>query len=58
LCSASSTPYPGKFKCGSKEYWESSMNDNGVPPKGGPESALQLLTVKDFTPQPWKTIME
>jgi hypothetical protein len=49
---------PGKFKCGSKEYWESSMNDNVVPPKGGPESALQLLTVKDFTPQPWKTIME
>ena len=44
---------PGEFKIGSTEYWQSAMNDNTVPPKSGPESALDLLTVKDFMPHPW-----
>lgn len=48
---------PGEFKMGSKEYWESGMNDNAVPPKSGPESALDLLTVKDFMPHPWNQMV-
>ena len=49
---------PGEFKMGSKEYWESSMNDNATPPKEGPESTLQLMTVKDFMPQPWAGMVD
>jgi len=48
---------PGEYQMGSKEYWESSMNDNAVPPKSGPESALDLLTVKDFMPHPWSQMI-
>jgi hypothetical protein len=48
---------PGKFKMGTKEYWESSMTDNYVPPKEGPQSALELLQVRDFTPAPWSSMM-
>ena len=48
---------PGEFQMGSKEYWQSAMNDNAVPPKSGPESALDLLTVKDFMPHPWSQMI-
>tara|TARA_R100000951_G_scaffold107998_1_gene103881 strand:- start:5552 stop:6517 length:966 start_codon:yes stop_codon:yes gene_type:complete len=48
---------PGKFQIGSKDYWQSAMNDNAVPPKEGPESALDLLTVKDFMPHPWSQMI-
>mgnify|MGYP001417075723 FL=1 len=45
---------PGEFRVGSDEFWESAMaTDNDVPPKQGPESASDLLTVKDFMPAPW-----
>ena len=45
---------PGEFKMGTKEYWQSAMqNDNPIPPKEGPQSAADLLTVKDFMPKPW-----
>lgn len=45
---------PGEFKMGSEEYWQSAMNDNQIPPKEGPESALDLIVVKDIMPHPWK----
>jgi len=48
---------PGEFKMGSKEYWESAMNgieDGGVPPAGGPQSASDMLTVQHIMPQPWR----
>lgn len=48
---------PGEFKMGSKEYWQSSMNDNAVPPNHGSESSMDLLTVKDFMPAPWSQMI-
>ena len=48
---------PGKFHIGSKEYWQSSMQDNPIPPKEGPEAASDLLAVKDIMPQPWKQMI-
>jgi hypothetical protein len=45
---------PGKFQMGSQEYWESSMNDSPVPPQGTNESSIDLLTVQDFMPHPYK----
>ena len=49
---------PGEFKMGSEEYWQSAMtNDNPIPPKDGPESAMDLLTVKDFMPSPWSQLI-
>ena len=49
---------PGKFKMGSKEYWQSAVNnDSHIPPKEGPQSAQDLLVVKDFMPQPWKQMV-
>jgi len=45
---------PGEFHMGSEEYWETSMtSDNPIPPKEGPQSAADLLTVKDIMPAPW-----
>jgi hypothetical protein len=47
---------PGEFKMGSVEYWQSAMNgieDSGVPPPGGAQSASDMLTVKHIMPQPW-----
>jgi hypothetical protein len=44
---------PGDFKMGSKEYWQSAQNDNTVPAKMGPESASDLMSVKDIFPKPW-----
>jgi hypothetical protein len=37
---------PGKFKMGSKEYWESAMNGGGedVPPTEGVKGTSQFLT--------------
>ena len=48
---------PGEFHMGSEEYWQSAMQDNEVPPKMGAESATDLLTVKDFMPQPWNQLV-
>ena len=48
---------PGEFHMGSKEYWESAMQDTAIPPKEGKESAADLLTVKDFMPQPWSQLI-
>lgn len=48
---------PGEFKIGSKEYWQSAMNDNAVPPHSGPESTMDMLTVKDFMPHPWSQMI-
>ena len=48
---------PGEFKIGSKDYWQSSMNDNTIPPKDGPESSMDLVTVKDVMPYPWKEMV-
>lgn len=45
---------PGEFKMGSDEFWQSSQTgDNVIPPKAGPESAQDLLTVKELMPRPW-----
>ena len=50
---------PGAFKMGSKEYWEAAMNtDAPVPPKEGPESAQQLMSVKDVFPKPWDQMIK
>lgn len=50
---------PGEFHMGSEEYWQSSTtNDNPIPPKEGPQSAQDLLTVKDFMPQPWGQMLQ
>jgi hypothetical protein len=48
---------PGEFHMGSKEYWESAMQDAPIPPKEGKESGADLLTVKDFMPQPWSQLI-
>lgn len=49
---------PGEFKMGSEEYWETAMtSDNPIPPKEGPQSAQDLLTVKDFMPAPWNQLV-
>jgi hypothetical protein len=49
---------PGEFRMGSKEFWESAMTtDSPIPPKEGPESAGDLLTVKDFMPAPWSQMV-
>ena len=48
---------PGEFHMGSKEYWESAMQDTAIPPKEGKESGADLLTVKDFMPQPWSQLI-
>lgn len=48
---------PGEFHMGSKEYWESAMQDTPIPPKEGKESGADLLTVKDFMPQPWSQLI-
>ena len=49
---------PGDFHMGSKEFWETAMmSDNPIPPKEGPEASSDLLTVKDFMPQPWKQMI-
>ena len=50
---------PGEFKVGSKEYWQSAQNSNGtrVPPQTGPESASELLNVKDVMPSSWQDYM-
>ena len=48
---------PGEFHMGSKEYWESAMQDSVIPPKEGKESGADLLTVKDFMPQPWSQLI-
>ena len=48
---------PGEFQMGSKEYWESAMNDNAVPPNGPPENIMDLLTTKDIMPPPWDQLI-
>jgi hypothetical protein len=48
---------PGEFKVGSKEYWQSAMQDNAVPPKPGTESGQDLMGVRDIMPQPWKQMV-
>lgn len=48
---------PGEFKMGSKEYWESSMQDTKVPPKPGHQSGMDLLTVDDIVPPGWDQMM-
>jgi len=48
---------PGEFHIGSKDYWEASVNDNPIPPKSGPESATDLLNVKDIMPRPWNQMI-
>lgn len=48
---------PGEFHMGSEEYWQSAMQDNTVPPKQGPESASDLLTVSDIMPTPWNQMI-
>ena len=49
---------PGKFKMGSKEYWQAGVEGtDAVPPAQGPESSSDLLTVKDIMPEPWKTMI-
>ena len=34
-----------------------AMQDTAIPPKEGKESAADLLTVKDFMPQPWSQLI-
>lgn len=49
---------PGEFHMGSEDFWESSMtSDNPIPPKEGSQSAMDLLTVKDMMPAPWKSMI-
>jgi hypothetical protein len=48
---------PGEFRMGSKEYWQSAQNDSDVPSKMGPESAGDLLSVKDIFPKPWDELV-
>ena len=49
----------GPFRMGSKEYWEAAMNtDTKVPPKEGPASAQELLSVKDIFPRPWDQLIK
>lgn len=48
---------PGEYKMGSKEYWQSAMNDNTVPPEGQPSNIMDLLTTKDIMPEPWNQFL-
>ena len=49
---------PGDFHMGSEEFWESAMtSDNPIPPKQGPESSGDLISVKDIMPAPWNQIV-
>lgn len=48
---------PGEFKMGSKEYWQSAQNNNDVPSRMGPESAGDLMSVKDIFPKPWDELV-
>ena len=46
---------PGEFHMGSEEYWRSAFQSNSVvPPRDGPMSGADLLTVKQIMPMPWK----
>jgi len=46
---------PGKFKMGNDEYWESANGSStGIPPNPGPESASDLLCVRDIMPAPYR----
>ena len=48
---------PGKFRIGSKEYWESAMTDTEVPPNTGPDAVSDFLTARDIMPFPWNQII-
>jgi len=48
---------PGKFKMGDKKYWDSALNDSTVPPNNGPESATDLLSVRDVMPPPFNQMI-
>jgi len=48
---------PGSFKMGSKEYWESAMTDNEIPPNQGPESVTDFISPKDIMPYPWNQMI-
>ena len=48
---------PGEFKMGGPEFWrQAELGQHQIPPKTGPESAMDLMSVKDFMPQPWKNM--
>lgn len=48
---------PGPFKVGSKEYWQSAMNDNAIPPQQGPPSVGEMLVPQDVLPFPYNQIV-
>jgi len=49
---------PGEFHIGSKEYWQSAMMTNApIPAKQGPDSSMNLLTVKDIMPEQYKEML-
>lgn len=48
---------PGPFKMGNKEYWQSAMNDNAIPPQPGAPSIGDLLTPQDAMPFPYNQIV-
>jgi hypothetical protein len=49
---------PGEFNMGSEEFWESATtSDNPIPPKEGPQSATDLITVEDIMPAPWSQMV-
>ena len=48
---------PGEFKMGSEEYWRSGeLGNTMIPESRFPNSAADLLTVKDIMPRPFKNM--
>jgi hypothetical protein len=46
---------PGPFKMGSAEYWKAAeLGNTMIAPKSGPDSATELMNVKDFMPHPYQ----
>jgi len=46
---------PGPFHMGGPEFWRAAILGNDtIPPKKGPDSATELLNVKDIMPKPWR----
>ena len=44
---------PGKFKMGSKAYWQSAMNDASIPPQTHPQNVMDMIKVKSIMPRPY-----
>jgi hypothetical protein len=46
---------PGKFHVGSAEFWrQAQLTEASLPPTPAPTNVLQLMTVKDVMPKPFK----